>query len=392
MRIGLVLPRSPGYSETFFRSKIAGLSQKGYKFILFVDSDGGERIDDVVIKKAFPVPSSLLFKGLLIVFILLRLLVVCPKRTYKLYKLQRSEGFSVLTSMQTLYLNAHILPHNLDWLHFGFATMGVKRENLSRAMNAKSAVSLRGFDISIYPLKHPGCYDLLWKRIDKVHVLSDELIEKMKDTGGRVFPPVHKITPAIRVSDFLQNKTGYFHSPVRILTVGRLHWIKGYEYGIKAMAELKNHFNITFHWSIIGSGAEFERLKFAIYQMNLEDCISIRGHVSHQEVSEEMSAADIYLQPSIHEGFCNAVLEAQAAGCFCIVTEVGGLKENVLDKVTGRSVPARNPAAIANVIAQVINMPERSRAGIIGAAQKRVEQDFTIESQIDKFQKFYSNA
>jgi colanic acid/amylovoran biosynthesis glycosyltransferase len=317
MRIGLVLPAPPGYSETFFRSKIAGLANRGYKLILFVGANGGEAIENAEIKNAFPVPSNYILKLAFTFFVIGWLLMVCPKRVLKFYRLQKSEGQSFLSIIQGIYINAHILPYNVDWLHFGFATMGVKRENLARAINAKSAVSLRGFDISVYPLKHPGCYDLLWKRIDKVHVISDDLIEKMKITGFDSSVEVHKITPAINVSDFFQKQNdGSLHSPVKILSVGRLHWIKGFEYGMAAMARVKCDFNIDFHWTIIGAGVDYERLKFAASQLDLEDNITFKGDISHKEVSFEMLNTDIYMQPSIHEGFCNAVLEAQPSGCF----------------------------------------------------------------------------
>ena len=32
-----------------------------------------------------------------------------------------------------------------------------------------------GFDIGIYPIKHPNCYNRLWKKLDKIHVISDDI-------------------------------------------------------------------------------------------------------------------------------------------------------------------------------------------------------------------------
>ncbi len=43
----------------------------------------------------------------------------------------------------------------------------------------------------------------------------------------------------------------------------------------------------------------------------------------------------IYVQPSLNEGFCNAVLEAQAMGKLTIASNVGGLPENIVDGKTG---------------------------------------------------------
>ena len=86
-------------------------------------------------------------------------------------------------AIKNLIINCHILGKSIDWLHFGFATMGVRRENVAQALGAKSAVSLRGFDISLYPYKHMGCYDLLWDKIDKVHTISEDLYQKALHLG-----------------------------------------------------------------------------------------------------------------------------------------------------------------------------------------------------------------
>jgi colanic acid/amylovoran biosynthesis glycosyltransferase len=55
-------------------------------------------------------------------------------------------------------------------------------------------------------------------------------------------------------------------------------------------------------------------------------------------------------------------------------------------------VPKRSPAALATTIAHVIEMSANERHSIIIAAQHRIKNEFTVESQIEKFDKFYSNA
>ena len=48
-----------------------------------------------------------------------------------------------------------------------------------------------------------------------------------------------------------------------------------------------------------------------------------------------MKNSDVYIQSSVQEGFGNAVLEAQASGLCCIVSDAEGLSENVLNEKTG---------------------------------------------------------
>ena len=47
--------------------------------------------------------------------------------------------------------SSHIIRYDLDWLHFGFATCALGRENLASLIGAKMSTSIRGYDIAIYP-------------------------------------------------------------------------------------------------------------------------------------------------------------------------------------------------------------------------------------------------
>ena len=61
----------------------------------------------------------------------------------------------------------------------------------------------------------------------------------------------------------------------------------------------------------------------------------------HDDIVKFYKKADIYIQYSIEEGFCNAVLEAQSMGVLTIVSDASGLIENVVDGKTGWVVPKR---------------------------------------------------
>src|SRR5690606_170832 len=106
------------------------------------------------------------------------------------------------------------------------------------------------------------------------------------------------------------------------------------EYTLEALSKLKNE-GIKFEYTIIGDGIEKERLLFAAYQLGIKENVNFAGKLSPSEVKEELEKTDIYLQYSIQEGFCNAVLEAQAMGLLCIVSNAEGLSENDMDKQTG---------------------------------------------------------
>ena len=390
-KIGLVLPETPQYSETFFNYKIKGLQESGFDVIVFTGKKEKGKFS-FKIKNSYPVfinkpLKQFIFSSAVIKFTFFR----SPLNTIALYKLERKSGKSILNSLKSVYLNAHILTHNLDWLHFGFATMALKRENVAKAIGAKMGLSFRGFDINIYPLKNPGCYRRVWENVNKIHTISEYLYGKALSLGLSPDVPFEKITPAIDVSSFnVKDDLGIIKNKLKILTVGRLNWIKDYETAISAMKLLKEK-GTDFIYNIAGAGPEFERLTFAVYQCGLQDRINFLGKKDHGEINRLMRESDIYLQTSMQEGFCVSALEAQATGLLCVVSDADGLKENIKDGVTGWIAERRNPKDFADKIEKVLKMTDDKRKEVAMNARKRVEMEFTLKQQKSKFAKFFNS-
>jgi len=166
--------------------------------------------------------------------------------------------------------------------------------------------------------------------------------------------------------------------------------IKGYEYALKALVLLKNA-QINFEYHIVGEGHYREAIMYSIYQLGLTENVMFTGQISPVEVKNEMEWADIYIQPSIQEGFCNAVLEAQAMGLLCIVTDADGLSENVLDGETGWVVWKRSPQFIFERIKNIISLDLLSLNKIRMNAVNRVTREFNLRVQREGFIKFYKN-
>lgn len=387
MKIGLVLSQPPGYSETFFRSKIRGLQENGVEVCLFCQNNKNEfKLCPVIVS---PRVSKNPFLQLWFFMKEFVLLLPYVSTVIRYVKLERSEGIAWLQIFKRVYLNAHLLKAKLDWLHFGFATMALGSETVAKAIGAKMAVSFRGFDMTVYPVKNPGCYQMLWRHIDKAHTISDNLLKLAVKHGMPENTPFVKITPAIDIDLFQSNLSNSTPkgNPV-LITTGRLHWIKGYVSTLEALAILKEE-GVDFMYKIIGEGKEYERIAFAAYQLGLKDSVQFLGKLSHDEVKRELEKANIYLQYSIQEGFCNAVLEAQAMGKLCIVSNAEGLTENVLHGKTGWVVPKYSPYLLAEQIKKVLLMADHEKLKIAQNAVNRVREEFNVEKQHREFLSFY---
>jgi glycosyltransferase involved in cell wall biosynthesis len=393
MRIGLVLPAVPAYSETFFRSKISGLIENGHEVVLFVN---GETLEThycgARVVSSFSTQGNrilLLLRAKVTLFVLL---VSHTKSVLRFIKSGRKEGTPFLKLISLLLLNASLLSERLDWLHFGFGTMALGREHVAEAIGAKMAVSFRGFDIAIYPLKLPGCYNKVWRKVDKIHVISDDLTDLIIKLGGEAIRgKCVKITPAINTTFFSRTiPLQPLQSPLQLLTIARLHWKKGLDYTLEALALLHQK-GVAFHYTIIGTGPEEERLRFTAHQLGIAAFVTFAGKQSQEYIKMQLEQADLYVQYSIQEGFGNAVLEAQAMGVYCIVSDAEGLRENVMHGITGSVLPKRNSEALALGIQAFLGEASMEKINRREQAIARAKRDYSIKEQEDLFVKFYND-
>ena len=387
MKIGLVLNRTPSNSEQFIISKIKGLQQEGHQVILFAHQYNNFNICEVV---DMPRTSNNRFLQLIKMFITYIVIIIrSPIVTMKFLNFEKMDGKSFRHRWENLYLNNKILIKKLDWLHFCFATTTIRKENIARSIKAKMSTSFRGYDINIYPLKNPNCYSLLWKKVDKIHSISYALLEKAKSYGLNDSVLQQVIYPAIDTNRFSnkKNKSGFnSNQKIEFLTVARLHWIKGLEYTLEALAKLDS---IDFNYTIVGSGSEYERLVLVINQLDLRNKVKLVGHIPHEAIFPYYEEADLYIQYSIEEGFCNAVLEAQTMGVLTVVSDASGLSENIIHNKTGWVVPKREPRFLAKKIKNILLMEDKKLDRIRLNGIERVENKFDLSSQVTHFNKFF---
>lgn len=101
-------------------------------------------------------------------------------------------------------------------------------------------------------------------------------------------------------------------------TVGRMNIVKNQMYLLEIMKELKqSHKNIKL--IIIGTGALEEEIRKKIISEQLEKQVFLLGE--RRNVNQWLQAMDVFLMPSLHEGFPIAAIEAQAAGLPCMFAD-----------------------------------------------------------------------
>lgn len=110
---------------------------------------------------------------------------------------------------------------------------------------------------------------------------------------------------------------------------------------------------------------------------------------ARDDVPELLASIDVFALPSLFEGLCYAVIEAQAAGVPVVATPVGGVRENVVDGETGLIVPLESPRALADAIVRLLDDPELA-ARLAANARKRTFERYSLERMVDETIALYS--
>jgi glycosyltransferase involved in cell wall biosynthesis len=108
------------------------------------------------------------------------------------------------------------------------------------------------------------------------------------------------------------------------------------------------------------------------------------------DVPELLNKSDIFCLPSYYrEGLPRALVEACAAGCAIVTTDMPGCREVVVEGVNGRLVPPRDVVALADVLRALLCDPEACRRMGI-ESRRRFEEHFTMTSVLTAFNQCYA--
>ena len=164
-------------------------------------------------------------------------------------------------------------------------------------------------------------------------------------------------------------------------TIANFYPTKGLENIIETAVKIKRD-DVMF--CIIGDGAGRPNLEKLIRDNNLEEKVILVGR--KESASSYLTAFDVFLLPSVKEGFPWAILEAMAAKLPIIATRVGAVPEIIENGVSGYIVESRNPDQIAQHITTLLGSESKAKEMGIQAHQRLIFA-FNIESTIHQIEK-----
>jgi glycosyltransferase involved in cell wall biosynthesis len=150
----------------------------------------------------------------------------------------------------------------------------------------------------------------------------------------------------------------------RILYVGRLEPMKGVDVLLRAFAEMQTQ---LAGWTlrIVGAGSQRQALHTLAQELSIQAHVEWVGYVPAPAVYGEYAAAEIFCGLSRSEALGNVFLEAQAAGCAVLATQVGGIVDVVKPEVTGLLIASDDVAAAGSALVRLASSGElREKLGI----------------------------
>jgi len=251
--------------------------------------------------------------------------------------------------------------------------------------------SFHGYDLVSRPYK-----DFVWRnalnelfaKADSLHFVSKWLKTRALELGAD--ETKCKVIYTGVDSDFFKPDTFKPKSEkIRIVSIGRLIKIKGFDYAIQAIACLVNIYpNIEYR--IIGSGEELEKLTQLIQTLKLEKNVFLLGFKSKTELRTHLNQTDIYLQPSLRDTLPGTVLEAASMGLPIVASQVGGIPEIIYDEINGLLTLPEDVESIVEGVKFLIRNPNlATQLGL--EARQTVLKNFSLEVQTRKMNVLYES-
>ena len=403
MRILIVTGKFPLLSQGFIKNKVIALAERGNYVTVMASNPGDDEIDRRTLSSLSPYlkiryilsEDGVVLRVLRLPLLFLQALYHDLGYTLRLVgALRKRVGFGK-NFVKKLYRLLPFAGVHTDILHFEWATKAAEYAELVKLIPSRTVMSCRGSDIRIMPLNNPRLVeDIYWlfSEVDRVHCVSEAVLSTARDYGldeRKAFINY----PSVDSNFFCPPRNNFRKSgtAIRIITTGRLHWVKGFDYALKAIRLLLDRRRLV-RYTIIGDGDNDSKAQilFSIKDMNLQEVVEVLGPRPREGVLDVLSKSDIYLLSSLSEGLSNSVLEAMAMELPVVTTDAGGMAEAVRDGTDGFVVPSRDAEKMANSLDRLIQ-DEQLRLQMGRNGRKHIIENFTIEKQIERFINFYES-
>lgn len=195
---------------------------------------------------------------------------------------------------------------------------------------------------------------------------------------------IEQFSPNLRSRKFIREKYKISSKEIVFLLVGRLNKDKGIIELLDAFSKIKKEVRNTSLWLLGPLEIDLENLRTKI-DKNISDSVHFFSYSPNPELY--MASADIFCLPSHREGFGTVIIESAACGLPAIGSNIYGLRDSILDGITGFLVDKNNSDELEKAMLKLLKDSKlRSRMG--EEAKKRAEKYFNQVNVVERLINF----
>ena len=377
-RVGYVLKMYPRFSETFIVTELLSMQKIGVNcdiFSLRSPVDGHFHANLAEVRATV---SYVRYLGLRAGDLWDNLQRANPVLIGLNEHLEELLQLDVRDAAQALEVALAVHERGITHLHAHFASvastvarMAARLSGITYSLTAH-AKDIFHADVDTDALRHK-----LRDAVDVVTV-SDFNLHHLQNSFGADAWRVRRVYNGLNLGEFIYNPSE--NRPAVIAAVGRLVEKKGFADLIGALALLRRAGRYV-RLDLVGAGALENELLRQVRESGLQDLVTLHGALPQRDVRRIVGAAAVFAAPCVvapdgnRDGLPTVVLEAMALGTPCVATAVTGIPEIISHGVTGLLVPERDPAGLAQALAEVLDDAEL-RTSLARSARALIEEEF----------------
>ncbi|WDE03944.1 glycosyltransferase [Thalassomonas viridans] len=399
MKLAFFVDQFPVLSQTFVLNQITGLLDLGVDVTILALNRGDEKLNLHQDYRNYRLHERT-------VYLLDESHARCNKAVSRLFSLVRgclgANSFTVLKSLnfwryghqaKSLLLGSITsqchgpLEYDVILAHFGFNGVTANQLRELGVLQGQIVTVFHGFEISSHQAlrQHQKNYKILFNQGACLLPISELWQQKLIALGASPDKTVvHRMGIDLKRFKYCPPKlterddstAGGNRRALQLFTVARFTEKKGLRYALEAVAKLKDRIDVNYRLGGYGElMADVQRL---IIELGISEQVILLGPVGQQEVEEELSRADVFLQPSITalngdmEGIPVTIMEAMARGTLVVSTFHSGIPELITHEKHGLLSRERDVEALTENLLRAYQAPAEM-AVIRESARRQIE-------------------
>ncbi len=322
----------------------------------------------------------------------LSLLLTHPRKYFVLLSLLLGRNFTDSTvkfkSVLVFFFSPHFVrvarKERIKHFHAHFATYPALLAFIVSQFNDTSfSVTAHAHDIYV----NKDILRLVMKDVSTLFTISNfnkDLISN--EFSGRYNDKIKVLRCGIDINKFpfqAEKRQAFRKDTLRLLSIGRLSGIKGFQFLLSGLKHLKNE-GIAFQCEIIGDGPLKNTLEAQTKQLGIDAYVSFLGSKTSDDILQYLQNADIFVLACSydalegHDGIPVVFIEAMALGVPVIGTHLSGIPELIRNEETGLCAEVNDPLSIKAAICHLLDNPAKAKQ-MRKAARKLIEEEYSIQ-------------